>query len=46
MVGGANVELVAIFEKYVLISVTHSHINLREPATGLHFEASFFAIPI
>jgi hypothetical protein len=31
-------QLVAIFEKYVLISVTHSHINLREPATGLHFD--------
>jgi len=30
--------LVAILEKYVLISVTHSHVNLREPATGLHFD--------
>jgi len=31
-------QLVAIFEKYVLISITHSHINLREPAAGLHFD--------
>jgi hypothetical protein len=31
-------QLVPIFEKYVLISVTHSHINLKEPATGLHFD--------
>src|SRR5271169_1734896 len=31
-------QLVTIFETYVLISVTHSHINLREPATGLHFD--------
>jgi hypothetical protein len=31
-------QLLSIFEKYVVISVTHSHINLREPATGLHFD--------
>jgi len=31
-------QLRALLEKYVLISVTHSHINLREPATGLRFD--------
>jgi hypothetical protein len=31
-------QLIAILEKYVLISVIHSHINLREPSAGFHFD--------
>jgi hypothetical protein len=31
-------QLASVFERYVLISITHSHLNLREPATGLRFD--------
>jgi hypothetical protein len=31
-------QLASLFERYVLISVTHSYLNLREPATGLRFD--------
>jgi hypothetical protein len=30
--------LASVFERYVLISITHSHLNLKEPATGLRFD--------
>jgi hypothetical protein len=30
--------LVALFEKYVLISVTHSHVNINQPAAGVSFD--------
>jgi hypothetical protein len=31
-------QLASVFERYILISITHSHLNLREPATGLRFD--------
>jgi hypothetical protein len=31
-------QLASVFERYVLISITHSYLNLREPATGLRFD--------
>jgi hypothetical protein len=31
-------QLIALFEKYVLISVTHSRINFNQPAAGLTFD--------
>jgi hypothetical protein len=31
-------QLVALFEKYVLISVTHSHIDFKQPAAGISFD--------
>jgi hypothetical protein len=34
----AGTQLVAILEKYVLISVIHSHTNLSQPATGMTFD--------
>ena len=30
--------LAALFEKYVLISVNHSHLNINQPAAGLRFD--------
>jgi hypothetical protein len=31
-------QLAALFEKYVLISVTHSHIDIKQPAAGMSFD--------
>jgi hypothetical protein len=31
-------ELASVFERYVLISITHSHFNVREGATALRFD--------
>jgi hypothetical protein len=35
---GSPSQLVSVFERHVLISITHSHLNLGEPVTGLRFD--------